>query len=152
MHPDLQHGNPFIPPLRQTQLDLASLQDAFLFHQGTWWKVRDVGSTLHLQAATNLEAVDILHHPGTRCLLKQQPCVTLTIQLKIESGIPAISIEEAAGNINIYFPHEQSHIAYDPLANQIYLQLQQDRLTYAQEDWLHLSTFAAAYIESYEVQ
>lgn len=151
MNTDLKNGNPFIPPLRQTQLDITALQDAFLFHDGSWWKVRDVGDTLLLQGATNLEAVDILQHPGTRCLLKQQPCITLTVQLKIETdtSIPVMSIEEAAGIINVHFPHEQSHIAYDPLVNQIYLKLNQDRLTYAQIDWLELSTFASAYIEGY---
>lgn len=148
------HNNPFIPPLRQTQLDITALQDAFVFHQGSWWKVRDIGSTLLLQEVSNLERVEVLQHPGTRCLLKQQPCITLTIQLKTElnTAIPVISIEEAAGNINVYFPHEQSHIAYDPLVNQIYLKLNQDRLSYAQRDWLDRSTFASNYIDSYEVR
>jgi len=77
--------------------------------------------------------------------------ITIAIQLISK---PEMSFNEAVGTIGWAFP---SAVTVDTdgaavSSGIVRVTLDQDALTDAQRDWLHLSPFSARYIDSYEVQ
>lgn len=67
---------------------------------------------------------------------------------------PEMTVPEAAAYLVGNFPHDEDVpllMAHNTEKGTVLLGIEQQRLTDAQRDWLHLSEFAARYIDSYRV-
>lgn len=51
-------------PLKTKTLALSSLKDAYIFHDGNFWKVVKVGDVLTLQECQVQERSTLMSHPG----------------------------------------------------------------------------------------
>lgn len=80
----------------------------------------------------------------------------IILKIKVLSR-PEISIQQLAKIIHEEFPHEEDKFIIPGIVqiagedDLICLKLEQDALTDSQRDYLHLSSIAARYIDSYEV-
>lgn len=76
----------------------------------------------------------------------------LTLHIQIISK-PEMSLDEAEEYIARYFPGIDAFpVTFATAPGSVSLTMHQDALSDEQRDWLHLDTFSARYIDSFEVE